>query len=80
MKRIQIDLPDYIVQMIKELNYSLDWKEREIIIRAIEQMYKDFCAVGKDPLRIFHVYRKDKDLAISFSNAVSSGIPFDPSS
>lgn len=59
MKKLQIDLPEYLVKMMKELNEALDWKEREIVIRSVERLYKDFIDSGKDPMRIFHVYRKD---------------------
>lgn len=59
MKKLQIDLPEYLVKMMKELNEALDWKEREIVIRSVERLYKDFIDSDKDPIRIFHVYRKD---------------------
>lgn len=59
IKKVQIELPDYIEQMMKELSDALNWKDREIIMRSIERLYKDFVDVGKDPVRIFHVYRKD---------------------
>lgn len=59
IKKVQIELPDYIDKMMKELSDSLNWKDREIIMRSVERLYKDFVDAGKDPVRIFHVYRKD---------------------
>lgn len=57
MKRIQIDLPDYIMKMVDEICSSTDWKEKELIIRSIERMYRDYVEVQKDPVRLIRVYR-----------------------
>lgn len=58
MKRLQIDLPDYIVKAMQEIQSKSDWKEKDIVIRAIENLYRDFIAVGGDILRLTEVYRK----------------------
>ena len=57
MKRLQIDLPDYIMKMVDEICSSTDWKEKELVIRSIEIMYRDFVEVQKDPVRLIRVYR-----------------------
>lgn len=58
MKRLQIDLPDYIVQAMQEIQSKSDWKDKDIVIRAIENLYRDFIAVDGDILRLMEVYRK----------------------
>lgn len=58
MKRLQIDLPDYIVQAMQEIQSKSDWKDKDIVIRAIENLYRDFIAVDGDILRLTEVYRK----------------------
>lgn len=67
MKRLQIDLPDYIVQAMQEIQSKSDWKDKDIVIRAIENLYRDFIAVDGDILRLTEVYRKiDSDENFGF--------------
>lgn len=73
MKRLQIDLPDYICQMLSEINQKSDWKEKEIVIRAIEHLYRHFILCGSDIVRLTKVYRKidsDKDFGLFYKAAL----------
>lgn len=81
MKRLQIDLPDYICQILSEINLKSDWKEKEIVIRAIEHLYRDFILCGSDIVRLTKVYRKidsDKDFGLFYMTALHQ-IEFAPS-
>ena len=48
MKRVQVDIPDYVEKMMKEISSATTWKDREIICRAIEKMYIDYVDHERD--------------------------------
>ena len=41
LKRLQFDIPDFIVAMLEALKQKYQLSYREIIYRAIEHLYKD---------------------------------------